>query len=168
MGFLAQFHPQIVHMPIALIIVALFFELVGRFVGLEWWRKAAFALLILGVLAAGAAVLTGRGAGHDAERQGAPEQAVDRHEDIALLTLWLGIAAVVARAVAGRTGRARPAVAGLGLALHLAAAVTVGVAAHLGGELVFEHGVRVKAHAQPTAAQPAAEAGEEREARAEH
>ena len=164
MEFLAQFHPQIVHMPIALIIVAFFFELVGRFVDLEWWRKAAFALLILGVLAAGAAVLSGRGAGHEAERQGAPEQAIDRHEDIAQLTLWLGIAAIVARAVAGRTGRARAAVAGLGLALHLAAAITVGVAAHLGGELVFEHGVQVKAHAQPAGAQPGGHSGEEREA----
>ena len=168
MGFLAQFHPQIVHMPIALIIVALFFELVGRFVDLEWWRKAAFALLILGVLAARAAVLSGRGAGHEAERQGAPEQAVDRHEDIAMITLWLGIAAVVARAVAGRAGRARTAVAGLGLALHLAAAVTVGVAAHLGGELVFEHGVRVKALAQPAAAQPAADADEVHEEHGEN
>jgi uncharacterized membrane protein len=162
MGFLAQFHPQIVHGPIALIIVAALFELVGRFVGLDWWRKAAFALLILGVLGAGLAVLSGRVAGEAAEHQGVPEQAVDRHEEMAILTLWLGIGAVVARAVAGRSGPARPVVSGLALALHLATCVTVGVAAHRGGALVFEHGARVRVNGRPVVTpQPKAEAGSE-------
>jgi uncharacterized membrane protein len=65
------------------------------------------------------------------------------------------------RAIAGRTGRARPMVAGLALVLHLAAAVTVGLAAHLGGELVFEHGARVKVNGQPVVSpQPGHEAEE--------
>jgi uncharacterized membrane protein len=161
MEFLAQFHPQIVHGPIALIIIAALFEVVGRIVGLDWWRKAAFALLILGVLGAGLAVLSGQEAGKAAEHQGVPEQPVDLHESIAKLTLWLGLAAVVMRAIAGRTGRARPMVAGLALVLHLAAAVTVGLAAHLGGELVFEHGARVKVNGQPVVSpQPGHEAEE--------
>ena len=149
MEFLAQFHPQIVHGPIALIIVAALFELVGRAVGLEWWRKAAFALLILGVLGAGLAVLSGQEAGQAAEKQGVSERAVDEHEEMAKVTLWLGIAAVVARLAAGRAGNARAAVGGLALVLHLAAAVTVGIAAHRGGALVFEHGARVKVNGQP-------------------
>ena len=149
MESLAQFHPQIVHGPIALIIVAALFELVGRAVGLEWWRKAAFALLILGVLGAGLAVLSGDPAGKAAERQGVSEPPVDLHESMAKLTLWLGIAAVMARAIAGRSGPARAAVAGLALILHLAAAVTVGITAHLGGELVYEHGAKVKVNGQP-------------------
>ena len=163
MQFLAPFHPQIVHGPIALIIIAALFEVVGRFVGLEWWRKAAFALLILGVLGAGLAVLSGKGAGQAAEKQGVSEHAVDEHEEMALVTLWLGIGAVLARALAGRAGRARAALAGLGLVLHLAAAVTVGIAAHRGGELVFEHGARVKVNGQPVVTPPPGHETEEQE-----
>jgi hypothetical protein len=66
-----------------------------------------------------------------------------------MITLWLGLAAVAGRAVAGRTGAARPVVSGLALALHLATAVTVGVAAHRGGALVFEHGAKVHVNGRP-------------------
>jgi len=51
---------------------------------------------------------------------------------------------VVTRALAGRAGPARAAVAGLALLLHLAAATTVGIAGYRGGLLVFEHGAGVK------------------------
>ncbi len=146
---LAPFHPQLVHAPVALIIVAAAFELLGRALDLEWWRKAAFAMLVVGVLGAGAAVISGGGAGDAAEHQGVPEQPVDAHEQMAQLTLWLGIAAVVTRAIAGRTGRVRPLVAGLALILHLTTAVTVGVAAHRGGKLVYEYGAKVKVDGKP-------------------
>src|SRR6266498_4992167 len=146
---LAPFHPQLVHAPVALIIVAAAFELLGRALDLEWWRKAAFAMLVVGVLGAGAAVISGGGAGDAAEHQGVPEQPVDAHEEMAQLTLWLGIAAVVTRAIAGRTGRARPLVATLALLLHLTTAVTVGVAAHRGGRLVYEYGAKVKVDGKP-------------------
>jgi uncharacterized membrane protein len=144
MEALAPFHPAIVHTPIALIIVGAVFELVGRALDSEWWRKAAFAMLIVGVMGAALAVLSGDAAGEHAEHQGVSEQAVDEHEEIAKLTLWLGLGAVVARALAGRAGAARAAVAGLALLLHLAAATTVGIAGFRGGRLVFEHGAGVK------------------------
>ncbi len=146
---LAPFHPQIVHGPIALIVAGALFELVGRALDAEWWRKAAFAMLIVGVLGASAAVISGLGAGAAAEKQGVAEEAVDLHESAALLALWLGIAAVVTRAIAGRTGRAKAAVGGVALVLHLVTAVTVGVAAHYGGHLVYEHGAKVKVNGQP-------------------
>ena len=141
---LAPFHPAIVHTPIALIIVGALFELVGRALDSEWWRKAAFAMLIVGVLGAVVAVSSGGPAGDRAEHQGVSEQAVDAHEDIAKISLWLGLAAVLTRAVAGRLGAARAAVAALALLLHLATATTVGIAGYRGGKLVFEHGAGVK------------------------
>ena len=144
MEALAPFHPAIVHTPIALIIVGAIFELVGRALDREWWRKAAFAMLIVGVLAAGLAVLSGREAEENVERQGVAQHAIEEHEEMALLTLWLGLGAVVTRAVAGRLGPVRAAVAGLALLLHLAAAITVGVTGFRGGSLVFEHGAGVK------------------------
>ena len=144
MDALAPFHPAIVHTPIALIIVGAVFELVGRATDRDWWRKAAFAMLIVGVLGAGLAVLSGRAAEEGVEDQKVATHDIEEHEEMALLTLWLGLGAVVTRAVAGRLGAARAAVAGLGLLLHLAAGVTVGVAGYRGDLLVFEHGAGVK------------------------
>lgn len=146
MEFLAPYHPVIVHAPVALIITAAVFELVGRAADLEWWRKAAFALLVIGVLGAGIAVLSGKEAGELAEKQGVPEEAVDAHEDIAVLTWWLGLAAVVTRALASRVAAARSFLPGIALLLQLAVAVTVGVAAYRGGRLVYEHGAAVRIH----------------------
>jgi uncharacterized membrane protein len=148
-AWLAPFHPQIVHAPIVLIVVGLLFELIGRALSLDWWRKAAFAMLIVGVLGAAAAVISGEGTSEVVEKQGVPEQTVDAHGDLAKIALWLGIAAVLARAIAGRAGAARGAIGALALVLHIAAAGTVAVAAHRGGQLVFEHGARVRVNGQP-------------------
>lgn len=144
MEFLAPFHPQITHGPIVLIIVAFLFEIAGRVLDRDWWRKAAFAMLILGVVSAYLAVQSGEAASDAAEKQGVPEQTVDAHGNLGKLALWFGLGAVVARALAGRMGPVRGVVAGLGLALHLVAAVAVGIAAHRGGQLIFEHGAGVK------------------------
>ncbi len=160
MEFLASWHPQIVHFPIALILVSLLLELIGRVTDLEWWRKAGFAVLVLGVLGAGAAVLSGNEAGEKAEHAGVPEAAVDAHHDAALISLYLGIGAVVARAVAGRAGAARAAVATLGLLLQLLSASAVCVAGYRGGKLVFEHGAAVRVHGVPVVTPPAGERGE--------
>ena len=146
MQFLAPFHPQITHGPIVLIIVAFLFEIAGRLLDRDWWRKAAFAMLILGVVSAYLAVQSGEAASGAVEKQGVPEQTVDAHGNLGKLAMWLGLGAVVARALAGRMGPVRGAVTGLGLALHLGAAIAVGIAAHRGGQLIFEHGAGVKVH----------------------
>lgn len=140
-------HPVIVHTPIALIVFSLLFELVGRFTDVEWWRKAAFAMLVIGVLGAGAAVLSGNAAEEAAERQGVPEEPIESHEAAGTLTLWLGVAAVLARWLAARTGPARGAISLLALVAHLLTAGAVGVAGYRGGHLVYEHGAGVKATA---------------------
>ena len=170
MEALAPFHPAIVHAPIALIIVGAAFELAGRALDREWWRKAAFAMLTVGVLAAGLAVLSGRQAEEGVERQGVAKDAIHEHEEMAELTLWLGLGAVVTRAVAGRLGAVRAAVAGLALLLHLAAAITVGITGFRGGLLVFEHGAGVKVGGtllKNPEGEKEGEAGEETSSRAE-
>jgi uncharacterized membrane protein len=139
-----EIHPVIVHTPIALIIVSLLFDIVGRLTDLDWWRKAAFAMLVVGVLGAGAAVLTGNAAEEKAEDQGVPHDAIEQHEEAGILTLWLGVAAVLARALAARPGPARAAVSALALIAHLLVAGAVGVAGYRGGILVFQHGAGVQ------------------------
>ena len=144
-------HPLVVHGPIVLIVMGALFELTGRALDLEWWRKAAFAMLVLGTLAAFAAVLTGNDAESAAEKQGVPEEAIEAHESLANPVPWVALAAVLARALAGRAGALRGVLAGLGLVLHLGAAVLVGLAAHRGGVLVYQHGAGVR----PVASSPA-------------
>jgi len=148
MDLLAPFHSQIIHAPIVLLIMGLLFEIVGRLTDLEWWRKAAFAMLVLGVLGAGVAVLSGGPAGDAAEEHGVPEAAVDAHERAADLTLYLGLAALVARIAASALRRGRAVLSGLALLLWIAAAVAVGVTGHRGGKLVFEHGAAVRVKGQ--------------------
>ena len=98
MEFLSSFHPQIVHFPIALIIFSLVFDLVGRALDSEWWRKASLAMLVVAVLGGAAAVLTGEQVSEKAEeRQGIPEATVDAHGDMGKLAAWLAGGALVAR-----------------------------------------------------------------------
>jgi uncharacterized membrane protein len=139
-------HPLIVHTPIVLLIFSALLELAGRALDADWARRSALVLLVVGALGAGAAVITGTAAGDAAERQGVAEQPVDSHEDAGKLTLALAVGAVVARALSARVGALRGLVAGLALALQLAAAVMVGVTGYRGGRLVYEHGAGVSVH----------------------
>ena len=148
MDFLAPFHPQITHTPIVLLVVGLLFEIIGWLTDLAWWRKAALAMLVLGVLGAGAAVLSGGPAGDAAEEHGVPEAAVDAHERAADLTLYLGIAALVARIAAAASRKGRTALSGLALLLWIAAAVMVGITGYRGGKLVFDYGAAVRVKGQ--------------------
>lgn len=159
MEVLAPYHPQFVHAPIALIIVSFVFELIGRALDRAWWRKAAFAMLVTGALGAGLAVLSGLPSGERAEKQGVPEEAVDAHEEAALIALWIGAGAVIARAAAVRL----PKLSLVALVLHLAAAVAVGFAAHRGGRLVYDHAAAVRINGVPVLKGPPPGEAEEHE-----
>jgi uncharacterized membrane protein len=146
---LAPLHPQITHGPVVLLIIGALFEIVGRLLDRDWMRKAAFAMLVLGVLGAWLSVASGGPAGDMAEhRQGVPGAALDAHEDMAIITFWLGLGALVVQAVAGLFGSARGGIGVFGMLLYVAAAVTVGIAAHRGGKLVFDHAANVRLHGQ--------------------
>jgi uncharacterized membrane protein len=144
MQLLGPFHPQIVHFPIALLVFSALFDLVGRATDSAWWRKASMAMLIVAVAAGVAAILTGEFVGDRAEElQKIPEATVDAHGDVAKIAIWIAGGALVARLVEGGVGAARAVVSLVALLLQLAAAVTIGVAAHRGGKLVYRHGAGV-------------------------
>lgn len=159
MQFLGPFHPQITHVPIVLIIVSLVFEIVGRLFDRDWLRKAALTMLVLGVAAAWLAVRSGHAAEHLIHKQGVDHEAIDAHEEMANLAWWFGLAAVAAYALAARLAPVRGVLVAIGLLCHLAASVAVGVAAHRGGQLVFEHGAAVSLHGQPLQEGPPRERG---------
>jgi len=145
MLFQVPLHPLIVHFPVVLIIMSALFDLVGRATDASWWRKASLALLVAGVLGGVAAVLTGESASDIAEkRQGIPEATVEHHEDVAKLSIWIAGGALAARLVEVAGGPARGLIGGLALLLQLASAITIGIAGHRGGMLVYRHGAGVE------------------------
>jgi uncharacterized membrane protein len=145
MEALGPFHPQIVHFPVALLLVSVVLSLAGRALDREWLRRAGTSLLVLGFLGAVAATLSGDAAHETPEDvQGVPEAAIEAHEDMAKVAMFLAGGAVVALGLAGRVRAASGALSALALLLQLAAAVAVGVAGHRGGALVYEHGANVR------------------------
>ncbi len=89
MDFLGSLHPKIIHFPIALIIVYTLLETVGLIFKKEIFTKTAYIILILGILGAFAAVLTG----HQAEDMwrnwtNTSKHLLEEHETYATITLW--------------------------------------------------------------------------------
>ena len=149
MDFLGPFHPIIVHTPITLIVFSFLFDLVGRLTDSSWWRKAAVTMLVVGVLGGVAAILSGEPASEVAEhKQGIPEERVEAHEDVAKLSVWFGGGALAARAIAAAMPGSRAVVVGLAFLLHLASAVSVGLAGYRGGQLVYTYGAGVRVDGQ--------------------
>lgn len=146
MDALGQFHPQIVHTPVALLVFSAFFAIAGRLFDREWVRKASVLLLVFGFLGAFAAVQSGQPAHRVPEhRQGVPEDVIHAHADAGRWALWIAGAALAACLAGSRlAGRAASVVTAIALVLQVMAAAAVGVAGARGGKLTYEYGANVK------------------------
>ena len=146
MEVLGQFHPQIVHTPIVLLIFSALFAIAGRLFDRDWVRRTSVLLLVFGFLGAFAAVRSGTIAHKVPEReQGVPEKDIDEHAEMGEKVMYLSGAALAAVIVASRlSGNAAQAVGMLALVLQILAAGAVGFTGKLGGDLVYEHGANVK------------------------
>jgi len=146
-------HPLIVHVPIALLMTAPAVVLFG----LLWPAQrpgihaTALALLVLGTLAAGAAVVTGEAGAALAQRTPALRAAVARHEHLAqgaalaftFLTAAFGVLHL--GPWWSRAPRGAAAACALWLGLAALAALQLTLAAHGGGRMVHQLGL----HATP-------------------
>lgn len=145
-GSIPNAHPLFVHFPIALLIAVLVLDLVVLFARKERLTVCTGALLLLAALGAAAALVTGFLAEGSAEAMPPDEarsETLEHHQTAAIAVLVLTIALAVWRAAARMEyppGRLR----WLYLALLAAACVLVSVAGHLGGALVYVHGVGVR------------------------
>lgn len=164
-------HPLIVHFPIALLLVAPLFVLLGGILELRAagrgrpYLGAALLLLALGTAATFVAIETGEAAGKLADRSDAVNAVLERHESLAettrvvfsVLTVILAAILLVPRAF--RRELPRAATAGLLAAFivsYSAGAVLLANTAHNGGRLVHELGTRAAMGPTATAvAQPA-------------
>ncbi len=145
MEFLARFHPQVVHFPIAMFIVYAVLEIIGAFVKKDFISKAAYLCLFLGVLGAVAAVLTGNAA-EDAVRQlikqGAaiPKGAIGQHEDAATWTLWYFTGLLFLRTYFVVKKKFKGSIKYMFAVLAIAGSAMVYRTGLLGGRLVYKYG----------------------------
>jgi uncharacterized membrane protein len=134
-------HPAIVHFPLALAMGAFLMALAARHRRLSTWDSPAVFLLVLAAVGSVAAVLTGDAAHDAAVIPTAAAALVARHEQVGTLAMWVlvGLAAVRLLLAWGRLWRG--ALAWVFVMLIGASAALVLFNGHLGGQMVYRHGV---------------------------
>ncbi|MEE3258338.1 MAG: DUF2231 domain-containing protein [Candidatus Latescibacterota bacterium] len=137
-----DWHPLIVHYPIALLPLSPLCDL-----GALWLRRRdghhlAYGLLVLGALAASAAVLSGNAAA-EGHWEGRAAAQVMAHEDLATWTLLLALGTALGRLPLQLKGPLGgwPLYGWIGVGLLVG--VLVVLTGYHGGELVYVHGVGV-------------------------
>ncbi len=146
LAFLGEFHPQIVHTPIVMLIFSALFGILARLFDRDWLKKMSVVMLVVGFLGSFLAVQSGKPAHRVPEHeQGVPEEEIDEHGENGERVMYLAGGALVVLGLASRfTGTAAAALGAAGLLLQIGAAVLVGITGHAGGELVYEYGANVK------------------------
>jgi uncharacterized membrane protein len=146
MEFLAHLHPQIVHFPVAFLLIYVLLEIIGIILKKDFFQKTAHLFLFLGVLAAVAAVITGNQAADIAsqwEDKGAiiPFGLISEHEEFATITLWYFTGLLVFRTVLVLKKKFEGKIRYLIIALAFFGAYLVYQTGDHGGKLVYDKGV---------------------------
>lgn len=136
-------HPMVVHFPIALLFVGVFFDLCGLIVGREGLRRMGFNLLVLGFLSALAAISLGEWSEEAAETMGISEDLIRTHELFAFWTVaaftllfWLRWF------LQGYWDSVRNKV--IYVIVSITGLVLLSITGYYGGSLVFDYGAEVK------------------------
>lgn len=139
----AGIHPLMVHFPIALYIVALICDGIGLILRRpQKLQFTAFILTIIGTIGAIAAVLSGNQAEELATFSKVSENIMDKHESMATITMWLGIVTSILRSLFMAIEKLSK-FHNLILIPSILLTYLVIQTGHLGGKLVFGHGVGV-------------------------
>lgn len=88
MNFLADIHPKIVHFPIAFLMLYPFVEFLFLITKKEFYLKAAFLFLIIGVIGAFFAVLSGNQALESLKNISISKDLFYQHQYFANITVW--------------------------------------------------------------------------------
>ncbi len=136
-------HAMMIHFPIALLMAGFLSEVIALFSKKEFFKSAAFYLLLLGALGAIAAYLSGSYAGEGIE-DGPLKVPMELHEDAALFTLWLSIITAVFRMVIYFFNYHKIWTKWAGILLFTTLIGSVSYTGYLGGQLVYAHGAGVE------------------------
>lgn len=177
----SELHPLVIHFPIALLLVAPLFIIVGIIVNPQKGRPfliAALVLMLLGTAGAFFAIATGEAAGEIAERTPAVSAVLERHEDLAemtrivfsVLTLLFAAILLLPRLLKREPSVATARILPLAFLLFYSAGAVILVnTAHNGGRLVHELGVHGGiTQSNGTSQSPASAQPITQEAKAEH
>ena len=134
-------HALVVSFPVALLTTAVFFELAALVLKKDGLRRTGFALLLVGTVSAGVAVLIGLQAEDAIQHGPAIHRLMEEHEELAYFTL--GIFGVVALWRLVREGKMGGGERIAAFVLSLAGLGFLADTGHHGGKMVFEHAAGV-------------------------
>ncbi len=139
---LGEWHRVVIHFPIALLIVAPLFDLLGFSERMRWGRHAGLVLLILGTAAAlVAGLIAVPSPSEGVLRIRGAEDGFALHRALGIATMCAALGVLLLRlGVEWLRPESKPLRIGL-LVLGIGLAVLVGFTGHYGGVLVFEHGL---------------------------
>ncbi len=134
----SHLHPMLVHFPIALIAVGFLFELASVLYKKDvYFSKLGFYLLLLGSLAALAALFTG--ALFTSEMEGAAGAVKDTHKLFAWVTVTLLVILSVFRMLIKAQNKENTNFKWIAFALYGLAAISVSITGFYGGTLVYNY-----------------------------
>jgi len=142
MEFLAQFHPKIVHFPIALLSCYVFLEVLTGIFKKDFLIKSTHLILLFGVLGALAAILTGQQAEMAFDYWNKQASALmEEHEMYATITIWYFSALLVIRTYLVFKKKFSNVFKYIFVALAVTGFYFVVQTGDHGGKMVYEHGI---------------------------
>jgi uncharacterized membrane protein len=136
-----NFHPLIVHFPIAFLTVFFFLDVAGALTRHENWRRIASVLLYFGAVGVICAVVAGIQAASTISHGDAAHKVMETHEQLGLIVAFLTICLAIWRIIVGENLKWFANIIHLSIAALILIVMTLG--ADLGGLMVYEYGVGV-------------------------
>lgn len=145
-----NFHPMVVHFPLALLSIALLFDLLTFFLperAKGWGRSTTLTIYVAGALSAIGVYFTGQAAADSVFMPAEAQSVLNSHADWALLTVWFYFIYTVLRLLAvwllNRTHRMKVHV--VFFILSMVGVFMLYETGGYGAQMVFQHGVGVQA-----------------------
>ena len=135
-------HPQSVHFPIAILLLAGGLYIFAYFQKKDIYHPMAYLLHTIGLISAAISILTGRWASTDINIEGEVESILNQHEWIGYICLWLYSLLWVWQYLRRKRMQNREGTSFL--VLYAVISCLLIYTAHLGGEMVYEYGVGVR------------------------
>jgi uncharacterized membrane protein len=132
-----------VHFPIALLITGFLFEAVSFCFKKQFFRQAAFYLLVLGMLGTVVSYIAGLAAGEGIE-EGPLNKAMGLHEQAANISLWLTIVTALVYALIYFFKYNNNWLRIIATLLFAGVIGSIARTGYLGGQLVYKHGAGVE------------------------
>ena len=136
-------HPMIIHFPIAVLTVAILFDLLYQIWDRIWLSKSCLSLYIIGTLSTIVAYITGRIAVDSVKMPIQAELTVSNHSDMAKYTLLFFSFYAVMRAIYWWKFKPNPIFKVSFFLLALLGLLLLFQTADLGGKLVYKYGVGI-------------------------